>query len=125
MSYDINTDIGKVRLLCIDTDEAIFSDDEIQAFINLTSVDGSVEVRLAAALALDTIASSQTLILKKISTLDLSTDGPALAASLRDSAVRLRKDVEEDIAFGYAEIGHNVWTTYEIIINEELRNNTS
>ncbi len=122
MSYDVNTDIGKVRLLCRDTDESAFTDEEIQTFINLTAIDGETDVRLAAANALETMATNEALLLKKISTLDLSTDGPALAQSLRESASKLRNLVEEDVAFDYAEMNYNVWTMYQIIWNNELRN---
>ena len=58
-TYDVTTDIGKVRLLIGDTDispttDAQFSDEEIQAF--LTLADDSVY--LAAALALESWAST-------------------------------------------------------------------
>ena len=56
-TYDLATDIGKVRLLISDTDiipvtDAQFSDEEIQVFL---TIEGSVN--LAAALALETWAA--------------------------------------------------------------------
>jgi hypothetical protein len=56
-TYDLATDIGKVRLLISDTDiipvtDAQFSDEEIQVFLTM---EGSVN--LAAALALETWAT--------------------------------------------------------------------
>lgn len=103
-TYDVSTDAGKVRLIITDTDAALplFQDDEIAAWLALKG--GSI--LLAAASALDTIASSEALILKKIRLLDVTTDGPAVAKALRDHAEALRKQVQiEDLdgAFDIAE----------------------
>lgn len=96
-------------------------DATIQAFLDLQLSDDDVTVadsdvyRLAAAMALDAIASSQALILKKIEMLDLKTDGPAVAKALREHAATLRAlvfeqgedtfDIIEQIndTFGYQE----------------------
>lgn len=89
VTTDPTTDIGLVRLLCTDVDTAapLFTDAQIQAFLTL---EGSA--RLAAAVALETIASSEALVSKKIRTADgLSTDGPAVAAELRARAKGLRE----------------------------------
>lgn len=58
---DLTTDVGKVRLLIPDLDEELFTDDEIQAFLDL---EGS-EVRMAAAQAIETIASSKGFLAKR------------------------------------------------------------
>jgi hypothetical protein len=126
-TYDIATDAGKVRLLCQDTDPAnpYFLDDEIEAFLTLEDGD----VRLAAASALDAIASSETLILKKISQLGgaLVTDGPAVAKALRDHAKALRDQVAANLAgdveglFDWAEMGVSSFAQREIIWNAHLR----
>lgn len=81
-----------VRLLIADTDPAtrMFSTRQIAAFLRLNSDN----VRRAAAQALDTIASNETLVSKKITTQDLSTDGPAVAASLRAQAKELRRQAD-------------------------------
>jgi hypothetical protein len=123
-TYDPTTDAGKVRLIIGDTDapdNTIFSDEEINTFLALSEVDDETEVRIAAAYALETMASSQAMVQKKIKMLDLQTDGPAVAESLRKSAQRLRDEVENEVAFGYAETGYNDWTRYQIIINQALR----
>lgn len=89
ITVDPGTDIGMVRLLATDVDEEdpLFSDAQITAFLTLEG--GST--RYAAAQALDTIATSETLVSKKIRTADgLSTDGPAVAAELRARATGLR-----------------------------------
>lgn len=101
-TYEVGSDAGTVRLLCQDTDVAdpYFLDTEIDAFLALESGD----VRLAAAQALDAIASSETLILKKIRQLGgaLETDGPAVAKALREHASALRKQAA-DLAIAAAE----------------------
>jgi hypothetical protein len=73
-----------VRLLISDVDPArqILSDDDVLTFLNL---EGDV-VKLAAAQALDSIASSETLVGKVIRSQDLSTDGAKVAADLRAHA---------------------------------------
>lgn len=93
MAIDYTTPAGQVRLLAADTDEAnlLLSDEQITAFLSL-----EVGVKRAAAAALETIARSETLIAKKISTQDLSTDGPAVAAELRASAKALRDQAQKD-----------------------------
>lgn len=54
-TYDISTDIGKIRLLIHDTDitSAHFTDEELQVFLDLEE-----SVYSAAALALETWAAS-------------------------------------------------------------------
>jgi hypothetical protein len=85
---DPSTSIGKVRLLISDVDSVspIFSDTSIGAFL---AMSGS-NVRLAAAQALDAIATSEVLTSKVLKTLDLETDGAKVAAELRAQAKTLR-----------------------------------
>lgn len=94
-SYDLTTDIGKVRLLIPDnkSDAYLFEDEEVAAFLNL---EGGV--RRAAALALETIASNETLVLKVIRLLDISTDGPRVADALLRRAATLRQQADDDDA---------------------------
>jgi hypothetical protein len=111
-SLDYSTDNGKVRLLISDIDEQepVFPygteaspDDAIDAFIGM-ALDNNV--KRAAAQALLSIAVNETLVQKRIKILDLSTDGPAEAAVLRQLAADLmaQADNEEiDGAFDWAE----------------------
>ena len=94
-TYLLTTPIGKVRLNCQDTkvDNAIFEDDEIQAFLD----QNNQSIFLAAADALDTIASNQSYVLKVISNNGLSTNGPAVASDLRMHARTLREKVAMNI----------------------------
>lgn len=96
-------------------------DATIQVYLDLQLDDDESDTpdgdtyRLASAMALDAIASSQALILKHIDLLDLKTDGPAVAKALRAHAESLRAlvfeggedtfDIIEQVndAFGYRE----------------------
>ena len=94
MAIDYATDVGRVRLLIPDTDEdnQLLIDPQIDA---LLTMEGSV--KLAAAAALDIIASNEALVGKVITTQDLSTDGPKVAAELRARAKDLRRQVDEGV----------------------------
>lgn len=92
-----STDVATVRLLIADTasDSAkqLLSDNQLRQFLAL---EGG-QVKLAAAQALDTIASSEALVSKAIKTQDLSTDGPKTAEALRKHAATLRGQVKADV----------------------------
>jgi hypothetical protein len=93
-SYDLNTDVGKVRLLIMDNQSTayLFEDGELSAFLLM---EGDV-VRRGAALALETMASNEAYVSKRIEILDLKTDGPAVAASLLKRAGELRSQADRD-----------------------------
>src|SRR5689334_19922240 len=98
VTVDPTTTIGMVRLLCTDLSETapLLSDDQITALLTLESNN----VRMAAAQALDIIASSEALVSMKIRTQDLQTDGPAVAAELRARAKSLREQAADTDADG-------------------------
>lgn len=104
-------------------------DSTIQDFLDIedTAVSGTADIRLAAADALDAIASSQALIQKKIKLLDLSTDGPALAKALRDHAATLRKQVldpdMQESAFDYVEMVNDIPGWEEKVFKDFMREN--
>lgn len=83
-TYDVTTALGKTRLYAQDTvvANAIFTDEELGAFLTINGQN----VFLAAADALDIIAANQAYVLKVISNNGLSTNGPAVAASLQATA---------------------------------------
>jgi hypothetical protein len=99
---DYTTDVGKVRVLLGDTDPTdvsdgegtymYFSDDEIAAFLTMYGDN----VKLAAARCLETIASSQALLLKSWSSDDLTVNGDRIAESLRKLAAQLREEALVD-----------------------------
>jgi hypothetical protein len=87
-TYDLTTACGKTRLYAQDTvaANAIFSDDEIDAFLTANSND----VYLAAADALEIIAANQVYVLKVITNNGLTTNGAAVSAALRATAQQWR-----------------------------------
>ena len=111
MVIDYATPTGQVRLLTADLDETakLLSDEQLDAFLKMNSGN----VLRASADALDTVATSETLIGKKIRTQDLSTDGPAVAADLRKqaAALRLRADAADTVVVE-AESGFEVIPFY-------------
>ena len=122
-TYDLTTDRGKVRLLSTDSVAAyeIFSDTEIDAFLSLESSG----VKKAAALALETIASSEVLVQKRIKLLDLSTDGPAESDALLKRAGLLRAQAEADeegeySPIDFAELVYDEFSWRERLIDEAL-----
>lgn len=74
----------------------LLSDASLQALRDLEGADD----RLAAAQALDIMASSEAIVQKKLKLLggDLETDGPAVARALREHAQRLRDQVTSGLA---------------------------
>ena len=94
-TYDLAANSGLVRLLIPDVDEdnVLFQDAEIDAFLTL---ENNV-VRLAAAQALDTLASSEVMILKVIKVLDVSTNGDRVGKELRERATALREQHEQGV----------------------------
>lgn len=82
-----------------------FSDDEISGFIGEYADSGTeptrAQVKRAAADIIDALANNEALVLKKIKTEDLQTDGPATANALRAGARALRQQADdEDAAAG-------------------------
>lgn len=98
MAIDYSTDRGRVRLLIPDTNEPDFllSDAQIDTFLALERGAGTPLIKRAAAAALETIASSEALVSKKLRDKDVATDGPAVAQELRARAAQLRADADLD-----------------------------
>lgn len=129
--YTIDNEVGLITFTAAPGDgmniivtyrHAILSDAQIESLIDLES-----NVRLAAALALDTIASNEALVQKKIRLLDIQTDGPAVAKELRAHATALRKQVtdaaalDEASAFDIAEMVFPPFGPEEALYNRALR----
>lgn len=91
--YDVSTLAGRVRLLLNDTDDPwVFTNGEIAAFLTLESAN----VKRAAAQAIDTNASNETLASKVLQTQDVTTDGAKLADALRKHAAELRAQADRE-----------------------------
>jgi hypothetical protein len=117
-TYDPATEAGKVRLLISDTQDTnhIFEDTEILSFLDIQD-----DPRLAAAMALETIAASQVLLLKVIATPQLSTHGDKMARVLNELAESLRVRVDQDYAFDWAEEVQNSFSERDRIYKQFLR----
>lgn len=107
--YTLNDNLGLLTFLTAPADataiavtyqHTLLSDDDLETFLALQTDD----VRLAAAMALDTIATNEALVQKRIKLLDISTDGPAVAKSLREHAAQLRFEASSDDDFDWAEM---------------------
>ncbi|CAM3775891.1 hypothetical protein [Alkalicoccus chagannorensis] len=118
-SYDPKTKKGRIRLVIADTNEdnRYFDDDEIEAFLAME--DG--EWKLAAARALETMASSETIILKVVTSQDTQTNGPQVAADLRKAAQQLRKDYEEEGGFAIVEQANDMFSARELVWKDMMR----
>lgn len=118
-TFDPTTDRGRVRLLIgdDDTDNQIFQDASIDAFLAL---EGDV-VKLGAAAALEAIASKQAYIQKVMKVGDLTTDGAKLAQALRELAANWRAQVEDEPAFDIAEWSISPAAATEITLKDALR----
>lgn len=87
-----------------------FSDAEISGYVGEYTSAGveptRAQVKRAAADAIDALANNEALILKKIKTEDLETDGAAVANSLRAGArqLRLQADDEDKAESAFFEI---------------------
>lgn len=107
MAIDFTRADGQVRLLVSDVDETnqVLTDPMVLGFLARYGLkaDSPITPRggisRAAADALDTIATSESLVLKYIRTGDgLTTDGPKVAAELRTRAKSLRDQADRDDA---------------------------
>jgi hypothetical protein len=124
-SYDLTTDVGKIRLLIPDrtTATAFFTDEELTAMLSLEG-----DVRRAAALALETMASDEAYVQKVIKVLDLQTNGAATAKELRERAAALRAQAAEaelasDPGFDVAEMVVDDFSYRQRLANEIERGN--
>ncbi len=92
-SYDLTTTVGKIRLQIPDNNSAsyVFEDQELSA---LYAIEDS-SLKRAVALALETIASNEAMVLKVIKVLDLQTDGAKTSDALLKRAALLRSQAAE------------------------------
>ena len=125
MALDLATDRGKVRLLIQDDTEAyeFFTDAKIDCFITLAGDLDGAAIYNASALALESWASNQLMVLKVIERLDLKTDGAKVAAEMRLRAQGLREQAmaaSDDAGFEIASMALGPWSVREQLINEAM-----
>jgi hypothetical protein len=112
-TYNPATDAGRVRLLIPDTNTttAVYSDDEIAAFLALNDGD----IYAAAADAVETIASSEAMVGKMIVINGMSSHGAYVANSLLSRARQLRARAAESVEYvGIASAAVDEWTWTEL-----------
>jgi len=124
-TFDPTTDRGKVRLLIQDADPLyeFYSDAGIDAFLTMGEDCEGNTVFHAAALALESWASNQLMILKVTTHMDISVDGASVAREMRMRAGVLRKQAIEattDAGFQIAELGLGSFSWIEQTVNEAL-----
>lgn len=124
--YTIDRDSGVITfvaapasgaVITVNYRHTILSDADIEAFLSL---EGDV-AQLAAATALETIATNQALTLKVMKLLDVQTDGAKLASELRARAAVLRQRAEEDGGFDIAETVPNAFAYRERVTKQAMR----
>lgn len=124
-TYDrtLPTDRDRLRLMIPDTDEAnpIFFDGELDFLLT-----DNGDLRLAAATALEIMASQQAMIQKVMTVLDVQTDGAKVSDALLKRAGQLRDDWartedETDSGFDFAELVYDDFSWRERMLNELQR----
>lgn len=112
-SYDLTAPVGVMRAIIPDNDTAthVFDDEELDVFL---AIEGG-SIKRGAALALETIASNEALVLKVVRLLDIQTDGAKVADALLKRAALLRKQAEDDEAAqdGAFDIAEMVITDFQ------------
>lgn len=121
-SYDITTNLGKVRALIGDTNSAsvLLADAKINAFLALKSND----LFATAALALYAIAASKALLAKKKSAGNYSEDLSAIAREYRETAKTYDEMSRNTPAEAQAEVILTDFNYNDILINKALRGET-
>lgn len=127
MPNDPSTPAGYVRLLITDTqvddpDTMIFQDEEIEAFL----ANNVQQPYRAAAVALETIATDQVLVLKVMKVLDLETDGAKTSDALLKRAALLRAQADDDPGtadddFAVAEFADPVFGRRELLHKQFIK----
>lgn len=134
-TYDLATDIGKVRLNVDDRDfsridpslpgerrSAIWTDAELQAFL-----DASTDVHSATAAALRMLANSRALLVQSRRIGETQVDYGSVRSDLMKAADAYERLSDEASggalapADGIAEIGWDDFSTRRIIVNQALR----
>jgi hypothetical protein len=116
-TYNLEENTGKVRLLVSDiggkgesVDEWVFSDPEIEAFLNLWEQN----LFMSAATALRVMAGNEAMVAKKITFLELETDGPATAGAMEKTADKFEIMSDNEVDFELIQMGVDLFSRREI-----------
>jgi hypothetical protein len=118
-TYDLNSDVGKVRLLIRDTDVDgtwLFADDEVQAFLDLSAGD----VFSAAADAIGAILASKSLLAKVVSIGDYSESTVSVGLQLRSLMSDLRERANSVPADEYAQTIWDSFSWRNKVVNDRI-----
>lgn len=118
-SYDPATPVGLIRLYVPGENAqttAVYSDEELTALYNLYE-----DVRLAAADALDILASNTAKTYQKVSQMGMSQDGPSMAETFMKAAKNLRDRVDKEPFFDWAEQVQDAFSERERYLKQFLR----
>jgi hypothetical protein len=115
------TDKDLVRLLISDVGGGdgksfIFTDTEVEAILARRE-----SVECAAATLLRTIAGNEAMVSKRITFMELQTDGPAVAKSLRELATDLEKTSDDDALFEIVNLNVDMFSRRTLILNRLRR----
>lgn len=118
-TYDITTDIGKVRLLVQDSDisDPLFTDAEIDVFLSMYYND----VFMVSSLLLRQIAVSKAMLEKKIKAGNYSEDNTTLAKRLLEISDKYQHMSESIPADATAEMIPNVFQYDTVYVDRIFR----
>lgn len=118
ITYDINTDIGKMRLFLQDTDteNAVFQDEELAALLQQVNED----LYMAASTGWAIIAGDKAKIAKKKTASKFSYDNTQMAKECRAQAEHFKKLSEEQPVFDFASWGVTDFAERDILIDRAL-----
>jgi hypothetical protein len=91
-TYDVTTDIGKVRLLAADTDRESYDFEDAEIEFALDECDG---VRRAAAMLLTALASNRARLAVRVGRGSVNEDLTQVAKELREQAAALISQAED------------------------------
>lgn len=119
-TYNLSTSVGQLRLLIGDTTQsgALFSDEELNAFLSMNSGD----IFSSAALALRRIAVNKALIAKAVSAGNYSEDTRDIPKILLSTAKDLEAASKDIPADAQVEIIYNDFNYNNILRNRIFRN---
>jgi hypothetical protein len=119
------TNVEIVRLLIGDTaapPSQLFTDAQIQGFLDVTAAGGVENVFLAAAMALRSLSSSAVLLHKAEKIGNYSLDRKSMSAAYLKAAEDYEAKANSVPAVAVAEFSWTPFNAADIIINDALRN---
>lgn len=112
-TYDLETNVGKLRLLLqdTDTDDVIFQDEELQVFLSQKGND----LYLAASTVMLALANDKARLAKRKRASKYEHDLTKLANECREQAKVFREEAENIPADDYAEMGITAFQRRDIM----------